>query len=65
MATVLMWTGGVRFLRALFVHDTAGAAERVLTFAQSFWPLVVGVSCVRQADHDEEQGGGTAGVLRP
>lgn len=64
MATVLMWIGGVWFLMALFAHDTAGAAERVLTFAQSFWPLVVVLSCVRQTDRDEEQGGGPAGVLR-
>ncbi|MET7367706.1 DUF998 domain-containing protein [Streptomyces sp. NPDC005566] len=54
MASVLMWLGGGWFLMALFVHDTAGAAERVLTFAQSFWPLVVVVSCVRQDDRDEE-----------
>jgi hypothetical protein len=54
MATGLMWLGGGWFLVALFVHDTAGAAERVLTFAQSFWPLVVVVSCVRQTDRDEE-----------
>ncbi|MFD9503044.1 DUF998 domain-containing protein [Streptomyces sp. NPDC060035] len=49
-ATALMWVGGVWFLMALFAHDTAGVAERVLTFAQSFWPLVVVVSCVRQTD---------------
>lgn len=47
MATALMWLGGAWFLLALFAHDTAGAAERVLTFAQSFWPLVVVVSCAR------------------
>lgn len=56
MATVLMWIGGAWFLMALFAHDTAGAAERVLTFAQSFWPLVVVVSCVRQTDRDEYPG---------
>lgn len=54
MASGLMWLGGGWFLMALFVHDTAGAAERVLTFAQSFWPLVVVVSCVRQTARDEE-----------
>ncbi|MFE2023177.1 DUF998 domain-containing protein [Streptomyces sp. NPDC059499] len=54
MATALMWVGGGWFLMALFVHDTAGAAERVITFAQSLWPLVVVVSCVRQTDGDEE-----------
>ncbi|MFE9724838.1 DUF998 domain-containing protein [Streptomyces sp. NPDC005794] len=46
-AAALMWLGGAWFLLALFVLDTAGAAERVLTFAQSFWPLVVVLSCVR------------------
>lgn len=52
MATVLIWLGGAWFLLALFAHDTAGAAERVLTFAQSFWPLVVVVSCVRHTDRE-------------
>ncbi|MEU1371532.1 DUF998 domain-containing protein [Streptomyces sp. NPDC005803] len=46
-ATALMWAGGAWFLLALFLFGTAGAAERVLTFAQSFWPLVVVVSCAR------------------
>ncbi|MER6115789.1 DUF998 domain-containing protein [Streptomyces sp. A0642] len=46
-ASALMWAGGAWFLLALFVLGTAGAAERVLTFGQSFWPLVVVVSCVR------------------
>ncbi|MFE3516145.1 DUF998 domain-containing protein [Streptomyces sp. NPDC059166] len=48
-AAALMWLGGAWFLLALFVLGTAGAAERVITFAQSFWPLVVVVSCSRQA----------------
>ncbi|MEV6263546.1 DUF998 domain-containing protein [Streptomyces sp. NPDC051784] len=47
VAAALMWLGGAWFLLALFVLGTAGAAERVITFAQSFWPLVVVVSCVR------------------
>ncbi|MEV3928905.1 MULTISPECIES: DUF998 domain-containing protein [unclassified Streptomyces] len=46
-ATALMWLGGAWFLLALFLLETAGAAERVITFAQSFWPLVVAVSCFR------------------
>ena len=47
-ASALMWAGGAWFLLALFLlAGTAGAAERVLTFGQSFWPLVVVVSCVR------------------
>ncbi|MEU0132031.1 MULTISPECIES: DUF998 domain-containing protein [unclassified Streptomyces] len=51
-ASALMWLGGAWFLFALFVLDTAGAAERVITFAQSFWPLVVVVSCARWAGAD-------------
>ncbi|MFI8003069.1 DUF998 domain-containing protein [Streptomyces sp. NPDC086010] len=46
-ASVFIWLGGAWFLLSLFVLDTAGAAERVITFAQSFWPLVVVVSCAR------------------
>ncbi|MEU0137203.1 DUF998 domain-containing protein [Streptomyces sp. NPDC006296] len=51
-AAGLMWLGGAWFLLALYLLDTAGAAERVLTFAQSFWPLVVAVSCFRHAADD-------------
>ncbi|MGW0785174.1 DUF998 domain-containing protein [Streptomyces sp. NPDC002913] len=51
-AAALMWIGGGWFLLALFYLDTAGAAERVITFAQSFWPLVVVVSCFRHADDE-------------
>lgn len=49
-AAALMWLGGGWFLLALFVLDTAGAAERVITFLQSFWPLAVVVSCFRHDD---------------
>ncbi|MFD5041615.1 DUF998 domain-containing protein [Streptomyces sp. NPDC058377] len=56
-AAALMWLGGAWFLLALFVLDTAGAAERVLTFAQSFWPLVVVLSCVRMRENRFEGGG--------
>ncbi|MER6722253.1 DUF998 domain-containing protein [Streptomyces halstedii] len=52
VAAGLMWLGGGWFLLALFVNDTAGAAERVVTFAQAFWPLVVVVSCVRRTGDD-------------
>ncbi|MGW4229895.1 DUF998 domain-containing protein [Streptomyces sp. NPDC004980] len=51
-ASVLMWFGGAWFLLALFLLGTAGAAERVITFAQSFWPLVVVVSCARWPGDD-------------
>ncbi|MFJ6850733.1 DUF998 domain-containing protein [Streptomyces sp. NPDC091271] len=57
MAATLIWLGGAWFLVALFVLDTAGAAERVLTFAQSFWPLVVVLSCVRARGERLEAGG--------
>ncbi|MFJ4839691.1 DUF998 domain-containing protein [Streptomyces sp. NPDC088746] len=56
MAAALIWLGGAWFLLALFLLDTAGAAERVLTFAQSFWPLVVVLSCVRARDDGFEAG---------
>lgn len=49
-AAALMWLGGGWFLLALFYLDTAGAAERVITFLQSFWPLAVVVSCFRHTD---------------
>ncbi|MFJ8884852.1 DUF998 domain-containing protein [Streptomyces sp. NPDC102402] len=49
-AAALMWLGGAWFLLALLLLGAAGAAERVITFAQSFWPLVVVVSCFRHAD---------------
>ncbi|MFF0077806.1 DUF998 domain-containing protein [Streptomyces sp. NPDC005494] len=49
-AAALMWLGGGWFLLALFFLDTAGAAERVITFLQSFWPLAVAVSCFRHTD---------------
>ncbi|MEU0298287.1 DUF998 domain-containing protein [Streptomyces sp. NPDC006175] len=57
MAAALIWLGGAWFLLALFVLDTAGAAERVLTFAQSFWPLVVVLSCFRTRDDRFGAGG--------
>ncbi|MGW1094604.1 DUF998 domain-containing protein [Streptomyces sp. NPDC002455] len=63
-AAALMWLGGAWFLLALFVLDTAGAAERVLTFAQSFWPLVVVLSCVRMREdrmREDRFGGGGGG----
>lgn len=55
-AAALMWLGGAWFLLALYMLDTAGAAERVLTFAQSFWPLVVVVSCFRHEGDDGHPG---------
>ncbi|HEY3868662.1 MAG TPA: DUF998 domain-containing protein [Actinocrinis sp.] len=40
-ATAAMLAGGIWFLLELHGHGAAGAAERALTGAQSFWPLVV------------------------
>ncbi|MFF4248595.1 DUF998 domain-containing protein [Streptomyces sp. NPDC001822] len=51
-ASVFMWLGGGWFLLALFLLDTAGLAERVITFAQSFWPLIVVVTCARWEGDD-------------
>jgi hypothetical protein len=51
-AATFIWLGGGWFLLSLFLLDTAGAAERVITFAQSLWPLVVTVTCFRRADDD-------------
>ena len=46
-ASALMCVGAVWFLIELQRNGAAGIAERVLTFAQALWPLVVVVSCVR------------------
>ncbi|MFF3175049.1 DUF998 domain-containing protein [Streptomyces sp. NPDC057900] len=51
-ASVAMWLAGAWFLLALLTLGSAGAAERVTTFAQSFWPLVVVVSCARWTGED-------------
>jgi hypothetical membrane protein len=44
--TAAMLVGGAWFLLELHDHGAAGAAERALTGAQSFWPLVVAL-CLR------------------
>ncbi|CAL9335133.1 DUF998 domain-containing protein [Streptomyces sp. enrichment culture] len=46
-ATVLMAAGGAWFLVAMSRHGEAGVVERVVTSAQSLWPLVVAASCFR------------------
>jgi hypothetical protein len=48
-ASALMGVGAAWFLIELQGHGAAGAAERVLTFAQSLWPFVVAVSCLRHS----------------
>jgi hypothetical membrane protein len=53
-ATALMWVGGTWFWITLHDHGAAGVAERVLTFAQSFWPLVVVTSCVRHPARERQ-----------
>ncbi|GAA4800284.1 DUF998 domain-containing protein [Streptomyces ziwulingensis] len=40
-ATAAMTVGGAWFLFEMQRHGAAGAAERVVTFAQSVWPFVV------------------------
>jgi len=45
-ASAVMVIGAGWFLIELQVHGAAGVAERVLTIAQSLWPVVVVVSCV-------------------
>ncbi|MGW5622942.1 DUF998 domain-containing protein [Streptomyces olivaceus] len=47
--TALMAAGGAWFLVAMGRHGDAGFAERVVTFVQSLWPLVVAASCLRHA----------------
>ncbi|MFF7557011.1 DUF998 domain-containing protein [Streptomyces olivaceus] len=47
--TALMAAGGAWFLVAMGRHGDAGIAERVVTFMQSLWPLVVAASCLRHA----------------
>ncbi|MFC7807284.1 DUF998 domain-containing protein [Streptomyces olivaceus] len=47
--TALMAAGGAWFLVAMGRHGDAGIAERVVTFVQSLWPLVVAASCLRHA----------------
>ena len=46
VATALIAVGAVWFLVELHGHGAAGLAERVLTGAQSTWPLIVVVACV-------------------
>jgi hypothetical protein len=46
-ACVLMGIGGAWFLVAVLRQDAAGLAERVITFVQALWPLVVVSSCLR------------------
>jgi hypothetical membrane protein len=44
--TALMWAGALWFVVELQVHGSAGVAERVVTSAQSLWPVVVVTSCL-------------------
>lgn len=46
-ASVVMCLGGAWFLIELQGNGAAGVAERALTTAQSLWPFVVVLSCVR------------------
>jgi hypothetical protein len=49
----LMWIGAVWFVIELQMHGSAGVAERVVTSAQSLWPVVVVVSCLRHSARTE------------
>jgi len=53
--TALIWLGAVWFLLELSIFHAPGIAERVLTFLQALWPLVVVTSCLgrRTADKDD------------
>lgn len=50
LVTASMLVGAGWFVIALRDHGAAGVAERLLTTAQSFWPLIVAVSCLRHAE---------------
>lgn len=52
VVSVLMWAGGAWFLIELQGHGAAGVAERALTTAQSLWPFVVVLSCLRHPWRD-------------
>ncbi|WP_320781115.1 DUF998 domain-containing protein [Streptomyces sp. CRN 30] len=63
--SVAMTAGGIWFMVAMQRGGAAGLAERLVTTAQSAWPLVVVVSCRRSAARaqgdgtpDRSQGGG-------
>jgi hypothetical membrane protein len=49
VVSTLMVLGAAWFLIELQTHGAAGVAERVLTAAQSLWPVVVVVSCLRHS----------------
>jgi hypothetical protein len=53
--SALMLAGGAWFLFELQTKGAAGVAERVLTAAQSLWPVVVVVSCLRHSSPDGDQ----------
>lgn len=46
VVTALMAAGAAWFLIELHGHGAAGLAERILTAAQSLWPLTVVVACL-------------------
>jgi hypothetical membrane protein len=49
-ASAAMAVGGAWFLYEMTRHGAAGAAERVVTSAQSLWPFVVVASCVLRSE---------------
>ena len=51
--SALMVAGAAWFLIELQTNGAAGVAERILTAAQSLWPVVVVVSCLRHSPHGD------------
>ncbi|MBR7838615.1 DUF998 domain-containing protein, partial [Actinospica durhamensis] len=47
--TVLMAGGAAWFLVELHGHGVAGLAERILTAAQTTWPLVIVAACLAES----------------
>jgi hypothetical protein len=54
VVTSLIWLGAGWFLIELSVYNAPGVAERVLTFLQSLWPLVVVSSCLARRGTEAE-----------
>jgi hypothetical protein len=54
MVTVLMWVGALWFLIELQIDGSPGVAERVVTSAQSLWPVVVVTSCLFHSAPDPD-----------
>lgn len=58
--TAALFAGALWFLYILRHHGPIGSAERVLTTAQTVWPLVVAVACVWHAARRRSERGRAA-----